>query len=114
MDQFSNPLEDPHPIRLLTLARVLTSPAPDVMTSSTGAAGVGGETSLGGGGSGGAAPPPGGGGGGAAAPIEAHTLCLTVELAARDRSLMVSTVERTYDFLSAAAKPPGKRRMWLG
>ena len=115
MDQFSNPLEDPHPIRLLTVARVLTSPAPDVMTSSTGAAGVGGDTGVGGGGSGGggAVPPPGGGTA-VAAPIEAHTLCLTVELAARDRSLMVSTVERTYDFLSAAAKPPGKRRMWLG
>ena len=92
MDQFSNPLEDPHPIRLLTVARVLTTPAADSMTSSVTGSG-GGESS----------------GNGATLPsmVEAHTLCLTVELAARDRALIVSTVERTYDFLSAATQYPG-------
>ena len=102
MDQFSNPLEDPHPIRLLTVARVLTPPSTDPMTSSASA-----PATPAGGGGGGGANDTNGGGGAATLPtnpspttVEAHTLCLTVELAARDRALMVSTVERTFDFQS--------------
>ena len=100
MDQFSNPLEDPHPVRLLTLARVLTSPSPEAVSS---VAAGGAETTGGGGGANSSSQNQS-----STATVETHTLCLTVELAARDRALMVSTVERTYDFLSSADHEPGK------
>ena len=103
VDRFSNPLEDPHPIRLLTMARIVTTPSPEPTAPDAGGGGSGGAGAT-------ITLP--------AAPnmIEAHTLCLTVELAARDRALIVSTVERTYDFLSAAKHAPGKTEgsLYLG